>query len=99
MKNFFIVCSIVAISFCVAISISSEAQSERKNETVVFVSNSMWTIKFKIDSINRVSPGYRVKIINSQAVATSVNSRTNTNNAYDSPQRDLKGDIICVMEK
>ncbi len=96
MKNVILV---LLISVGLALAIDSSSQSEKKNDTVVFVSNSMWTIKFKIDSLNRVNYGYKVKLINSQTVATSVNSRTNTSNAYESPQRDLKGDIICVMEK
>ena len=96
-----ILVTLYLIAFIIgSIFYSANAQATKKEQqTVVFVSNSMWTIKFKIDSTMRVSPEYRVKFITGQSVSTSVNSRSNSSSVYDSQYRDLKGDILCIIER
>ena len=50
-------------------------------------------------SNNYLRAGYIVKQVVSQAVATSVNSRANSADVYDSPYRDLYGKFVLILEK
>jgi len=43
--------------------------------------------------------GYEILSAVAQSVSTSVNSRNNTNQAYDTPYRDIKGEVMYVLRK
>lgn len=62
------------------------------SSTLTYVSNNMSSIKFMIDTYAK--QGYRVKFIECQSVSNSYPSSTGTE--Y---YKEIKGDIILVMEK
>ena len=71
--------------------------TSRSKEQVVLHSND---INALTNSINKYySLGYRVILGVPQSVGTSVNSRSNTNNAFSGEFRDIKGEILVIMEK
>lgn len=94
----FLVLLIIGASFIGTSFTSAQTKEKTQHKTVVFVANSAWTIKFKIDSLVRVDPAFKVRIIESQSVSTSIQTRNN-GGSYNDTYRDIKGDIICVMEK
>lgn len=71
--------------------------TSRSKQQVVLHSND---INALTNSINKYyNLGYRVILGVPQSVGTSVNSRNNTNNAFNNEFRDIKGEILVIMEK
>lgn len=47
----------------------------------------------------KLTDGYEIVSALAQSVSTSVNSRTNTDQAYSTPYRDIKGELVYVLRK
>lgn len=67
-----------------------------KTQTTI-VSDDLFLIDAKVQTLFK--QGYRVVSVTPQSVSTSVNSRTNTPNAYNAPYRDVKGQVYVILEK
>jgi len=93
MKQFLIILGVILLTSATTIS----TLSKRSKEQIVLHSSNIQILTTSINNYYRL--GYRVIMTAPQSVATSVNSRNNTNAAYDSPQRDMYGEILVIMEK
>jgi len=93
MKQFLIILGVILLTSATTIS----TLSKRSKEQIVLHSSNIQILTTSINKYYRL--GYRVIMTAPQSVATSVNSRNNTNAAYDYPQRDMYGEILVIMEK
>lgn len=66
-------------------------------QTLCFVCPNAENVKVYVD--NYTKQGFTVKEIACQTVATSINTRSNSSSAYCSPQRDLYGKFVLILEK
>ena len=90
----------IILSLIITLPITLTSSTDRATTNVDIITltpTSVSQAKSQIDLF--VSKGYRVKFIESQSVGTSVNSRSNTNNAFDASHRDIRGEFLIIMEK
>jgi hypothetical protein len=73
-----------------------QAKTETVIETKCFVHHSMNQIKFYVDCYSM--QGYTVKQITSQSISTSIDEAYR-NSGGGNYYRDVKGDIILILEK
>lgn len=81
----------------VALSLKNPEPKPVVKQTVSVICATPELVKIYIDIYSK--QGFCVKQLESQSVTTSVNSRSNSGDAYDYPQRDLYGKFVLVLEK
>ncbi len=92
MKNTKVIFFIAVLIFAVSAITTPKKAAPITYETQTICTSTVSDAKKQIDSYTK--SGYRVKFMVSQSVGTSVNS-----NGYKSPQRDISGWLIIVLEK
>lgn len=98
-ENKFITISLlgVVIMFSLLSFKGENTKTTTVTDTKCFINQNMSTIKVYIESYTK--QGYTVKQLISQNVSTSIDQYYHYHEGLGSYHRDIKGDIILVLEK